>query len=83
MLVAPAITGVDEMPDEELARWMCLVEGVNIIFDRFEDLNIPESEIESKKYSKRIDKALEKYIKERFNAMLADIRFEKAKAAIA
>ena len=71
------------MSDEELARWMCLVEGVDIIFDRFEELDIPISEMETKKYSKRIDKALGKYIKERFNAMLADVRFEKAKATIA
>ncbi len=70
------------MSDEELARWMCLVEGVDIIFDRFEELDIPLSEAESKKFSKRIDKALGKYIKERFNAMLADVRFEKAKAAV-
>lgn len=70
------------MGDEELARWMCLIEGVDIIFDRLEDLDIPESEIETKKYSKRIDKALGKYIKERFNAMLADVRFEKAKGSL-
>lgn len=71
------------MSDEELARWMCLVEGVDIIFDRFEELNISPAESETKKFAKRIDKALGKYIKERFNAMLADVRFEKAKAATA
>lgn len=66
--------------DEETARWMCLIEGVNFIYQKFEDLGIPIAEIESKKYIKRVDRGLIKYIKERFEAMLYDVRFEKAKA---
>ena len=71
------------MSDEELARWMCLVEGIDFIYQKFEDMGIPFSEIESKKYIKKIDRGLIKYIKERFEAMLFDLRFEKRKAQIA
>ena len=70
------------MSDEELARWMCLVEGIDFIYQKFEDMGIPFSEIESKKYIKKIDRGLIKYIKERFEAMLFDLRFEKRKAQI-
>lgn len=40
-------------------------------------MGIPLTEIESKKYIKKVDKGLIKYIGERFNAMLYDIRVEK------
>jgi uncharacterized protein YlbG (UPF0298 family) len=40
-------------------------------------MGIPFAEIESKKYIKRVDKGLIKYIKERFNAMLYDVHMEK------
>jgi len=64
------------LSDEELARWMCLVEGIDFIYQKFEDMGIPISEIESKKYIKKVDKGLIKYIKERFEAMLYDIQYE-------
>lgn len=58
---------------------MCLLEGIDFIYQKFEDMGIPFSEIESKKYIKKVDRGLIKYIKERFEAMLFDLRFEKAK----
>lgn len=70
------------MSDEELARWLCLIEGVDIIYDKFEDLNMSTSLADTKKYIKRIDRALGKYISERYEAMLFDVRFEKAKGQI-
>jgi uncharacterized protein YlbG (UPF0298 family) len=66
-----------------MARWMCLVEGIDFIYQKFDEMGIPLSEAESKKYIKKIDKGLVKYIKERFEAMLYDLRFEKAKMKIA
>ena len=57
--------------------------GVDIIYDKFEELGVTQAVIDSKKYIKRIDKALIKYIKERFEAMLYDVRFEKVKSQIA
>lgn len=71
------------MTDEELARWLCLIEGVDIIYDKFEELSISTSLADTKKYMRKIDRALGKYIKERFEAMLFDVRFEKAKGHIA
>ena len=62
-----------------MARWMCLVEGIDFIYQKFDEMGIPLSEVESKKYIKKIDKGLVKYIKERFEAMLYDLRFEKLK----
>lgn len=41
-------------------------------------MGISQTVINSKKYIKRIDKALIKYIKERFEAMLWDIRYERS-----
>ena len=41
-------------------------------------MGISQTAINSKKYIKRIDKALIKYIKERFEAMLWDIRYERS-----
>lgn len=71
------------MTDEELARWLCLIEGVDIIYDKFEELSLSTSLADTKKYMRKIDRALGKYIKERFEAMLFDVRFEKAKGHIA
>ena len=51
--------------------------GIDFIYNKFDELGIPLSEIESKKYIKKIDKGLIKYIKERFEAMLFDVRYEK------
>lgn len=47
--------------------------GVDIIYDKFEELGFTESTSNMKKYIKKIDKALIKYINERFNAMLWDV----------
>lgn len=46
-------------------------------------MNISVTLADTKKYIKKIDKALGKYIKERFEAMLFDVRFEKAHGNIA
>ena len=67
------IFGPDEMSKEELARWLCLVEGVDFIYDKFEELGLSATLADTKKYIKKIDKALIKYINERFNAMLWDV----------
>ncbi len=66
-------------------KWLdgcVLSSGIDFIYQKFEDLGIPPSEIESKKYIKKIDRGLVKYIKERFEAMLYDLRFEKRNVQI-
>lgn len=45
-------------------------------------MDLSSTLITTKKYIKRVDKALGKYIKERFVAMLSDVRFEKAKGQL-
>lgn len=57
-----------------------LLNGVDIIYEHFEELGYTQTMIDSKKYIKRIDKALIKYIKERFEAMLFDVRFERSQS---
>lgn len=69
----------DNLTEEETARWMCLIEGIDFIYEKFEEMGIPVVELESKKYIKKVDRGLIKYIKERFEAMLFDVRFEKRK----
>lgn len=80
--MAGAAVESDNLTEEETARWMCLIEGIDFIYEKFEDLGIPISELESKKYIKKVDRGLIKYIKERFEAMLFDVRFEKRKLKI-
>lgn len=46
-------------------------------------MEMPTNLAGTKKYIKRIDRALGKYIKERFEAMLSDVRFEKANGQLA
>ena len=72
----------DNLTEEETARWMCLIEGIDFIYEKFEEMGIPVAELESKKYIKKVDRGLIKYIKERFEAMLFDVRFEKRKLQI-
>ena len=72
----------DNLTEEETARWMCLIEGIDFIYEKFEEMGIPVVELESKKYIKKVDRGLIKYIKERFEAMLFDVRFEKRKLQV-
>lgn len=72
----------DNLTEEETARWMCLIEGIDFIYEKFEEMGIPVIELESKKYIKKVDRGLIKYIKERFEAMLFDVRFEKRKLQV-
>jgi len=60
---------VEEMPIEEFSKWMCLVEAFYYLENKAEELSVS------------LDKmiqvgAINQYIKERYPAMLADVRFE-------
>ena len=58
-----------------MARWMCLIEGVDYIFDKIEE---DEKDVEylfrSKKSFNILERSLVKYIEERFEAMKWDIK---------
>lgn len=60
--------------EEEEARWLCLIERINYISDRIDLLDEAELDFNNKKIARTIHKALCKYIDERFNAMLWDVR---------
>lgn len=61
------------MSEEEEARWLCLIEGVNYISDKLEKLTGQEIDYNDNKVARVIYKALTKYIDERFAAMLWDV----------
>jgi hypothetical protein len=57
-----------------MARWMCLIEGVDYIFDKIEEDDMNEEYLfRSKKSFNVLERSLVKYIEERFEAMRADI----------
>ena len=66
---------VETLDLDALARWMCLIEGVDYIFDKIEE---DEKDVEylfrSKKSFNVLERSLVKYIDERFEAMKWDIR---------
>lgn len=66
---------VNTLDLDAMARWMCLIEGVDYIFDKIEE---DEKDVEylfrSKKSFNVLERSLVKYIEERFQAMKWDIR---------
>ena len=66
---------VNTLDLDAMARWMCLIEGVDFIFDKIEE---DEKDVEylfrSKKSFNVLERSLVKYIEERFQAMKWDIR---------
>lgn len=66
---------VNTLDLDAMARWMCLIEGVDYIFDKIEE---DEKDVEylfrSKKSFNVLERSLVKYIEQRFQAMKWDIR---------
>lgn len=66
---------VNTLDLDAMARWMCLIEGVDYIFDKIEE---DEKDVEylfrSKKSFNILERSLVKYIEERFEAMKWDIK---------
>ena len=60
-----------EMGIDELARWACLIEGLEFVADRCEELGV---DINSDEWIKPL--AFQKYIDERFEAMKHDLTVE-------
>ena len=69
---------VETLDLDALARWMCLIEGVDFIFDKIEE---EERDVDylfrSKKSFNVLERSLVKYIDERFEAMKWDIRSQQ------
>lgn len=56
---------------DEFARWACLVEAVSAVGEKLDEAGVPA---EDSSWVKPL--AFEKYIKERFHAMRADVKVE-------
>ena len=68
---------IDELDLDALTRWMCLLEGVDYIFDKIEeDSKEVDYLFRSKKSFNILERSLVKYINERFEAMKQDIIIE-------
>lgn len=67
------------LDDETEARYLCLIEGLEFIDNKLLELGLEGEELETARASNRVYKALCAYIEERFHAMLADLRAERAK----
>lgn len=69
MIQINKVSGVEYMPIDEFARWACLIEAFDFIFQRAE-----EKGVESFDFMKPA--AFDTYIAERFPAMSHDIMIE-------
>ena len=66
---------VNTLDLDAMARWMCLIEGVDFIFDKIEEDGMSEEYLfRSKKSFNVLERSLVKYIEQRFQAMKWDIR---------
>lgn len=62
------------LTDEEEARWLCLIERINFLFDKMEALHgEAELDLSDKKVARKVHKALVGYINDRYHAMLWDV----------
>ena len=67
------------LTEEQVARWLCLLEAIEIVSERMDDWEIEDLDLESPIKHDKIINALKKYIKERYLAMLSDVRYVQAK----
>ena len=71
---------VNSLDLDAMARWMCLIEGVDFIFDKIEEDGMSEQYLfRSKKSFNVLERSLIKYIEERFEAMRSDIIIDSSK----
>lgn len=65
---------VNSLDLDAMARWLCLIEGVDYIFEKIEEDGMNEEYLfRSKKSFNVLERSLVKYIDERFEAMRSDI----------
>lgn len=65
---------IETLDIDALARWMCLLEGIDFIFEKLEDDEKSDEYLfRSKKSFNILERSLVKYIDERFEAMKSDI----------
>lgn len=71
---------IESLDIDALARWMCLLEGIDFIFEKLEDDEKSDDYLfRSKKSFNVLERSLVKYIDERFEAMKSDIMIDSSK----
>lgn len=71
---------IETLDLDALARWMCLLEGIDVIFEKLEDDEKSDEYLfRSKKSFNVLERSLVKYIDERFEAMKSDIMIDSLK----
>lgn len=71
---------IETLDLDALARWMCLLEGIDLIFGKLEDDEKSDDYLfRSKKSFNVLERSLVKYIDERFEAMKSDIMIDSSK----
>lgn len=71
---------IETLDLDTLARWMCLLEGIDYIFEKLEDQDKSDDYLfRSKKSFNILQRSLVKYIDERFEAMRSDIIIDCSK----
>lgn len=71
---------IETLDLDTLARWMCLLEGIDYIFEKLEDQDKSDEYLfRSKKSFNILQRSLVKYIDERFEAMRSDIIIDCSK----
>lgn len=71
---------IETLDLDALARWMCLLEGIDVIFEKLEDDEKSDDYLfRSKKSFNVLERSLVKYIDERFEAMKSDIIIDSSK----
>lgn len=69
---------IESLDIDALARWMCLLEGIDFIFEKLEDDEKSDDYLfRSKKSFNVLERSLVKYIDERFEAMKWDIKSQQ------
>lgn len=59
-----------------MVRWICLFQGIDTVFTELENMDIDMDFEHDKRLFNRIDRALNKYIRERFFTVREDLRME-------
>lgn len=71
---------IDSLDLDSMARWLCLLEGVDLIFDKLEEDETSDDYLfRSKKSFNILERSLIKYIDERFEAMKSDLIIDASK----
>lgn len=70
----PKVRKERPLEEMEMARWLCLIEANNIIADKMDEYGVDELNWDTAQKHDRAIRGIIRYIKERQEAMLADLR---------